>query len=519
MRTKKYFYNSLTSVLLYIVTLGCGLIIPRLIIRTYGSATNGLISSIGQFLGYIAIAQAGMGAVSRAALYKPLSEKNTEAISSIVASTESFFRKISIAFLLYLLALVVVYPLFINKDFDWLFTASLILVISFSIFSEYFFGMAYALLLQADQSLYITNILQTVLYALNFVVVYTLIKQGFSIQIVKVASAAVFCVRPVFIRYYVRKKYRILPADKVPKTELKQKGAAFGQHMAYYLYFNTDIALLTLFSTLSEVSVYSVYNSIAVILQSVITQITAGIEPVYGDMIAKGEYENIAATLRKFELIMAILVSVIMTTAVIMFVPFVKLYMSGVSDANYIRYSLAAAMVCTQLVYCIRLPYAWIVTAAGHFAQTQVAAYAEAAMNIVLSLVLMHFMGTVGLVIATAAATLMRTIYFANYVSTKILKRSLLLFFKRCLVTAGTIAVILLMNNSLLPEMRADSYYAWCVRAVLVFCGSTVITVIINFLLYRKDMMSLIKFLNHKIKQTADRVKHRKEENKVHDTV
>lgn len=507
MRAKKYVYNSLTSVFLYIVTLACGLVLPKLIIGTYGSATNGLLSSIGQFLGYIAIAQAGIGAVSRAALYKPLSEKNTQGISAVVASTESFFRKVAAIFILYLLVLVFVYPLIINKEFEWLFTASLILIISFSTFSEYFFGMAYSLLLQADQSLYVTNIIQTVLYALNFVAVYVLIKLGFDIRTVKIASAFVFCIRPIFIRVYVRKKYHILPSDKVTKAKLSQKGAALGQHIAYYLYSNTDIAMLTFFSSMSEVSVYAVYNSIAVILQNVIIQVTAGFEPIYGDMLAKGEYNSIAATLRKLELFISVLVSVIMTTALIMFVPFIKLYTQGVTDANYTRYSLATAMICTQLVYCIRLPYAWIVTAAGHFSQTQKAAYAEAIINIVLSLILIHSLGTVGLVLATLAATLMRTVYFANYVSTKILRRSFLLFVKRFLVTAATVTTILLINKCFLPELYSSSYYVWCVRAFFVFCISTVVTLIINFLLYRKDMMALLSFLKQNIERFHNRIR------------
>ena len=40
----------------------------------YGSDVNGLVSSITQFLGYIALVEGGVGGVIRAALYKPLAK-------------------------------------------------------------------------------------------------------------------------------------------------------------------------------------------------------------------------------------------------------------------------------------------------------------------------------------------------------------------------------------------------------------------------------------------------------------
>ena len=73
--------NSAASLLLEFVSVICGFIVPRLIIGTYGSDINALTSSITQFLSYIALVEAGVGGVIRAALYRPLAEKNTAATS------------------------------------------------------------------------------------------------------------------------------------------------------------------------------------------------------------------------------------------------------------------------------------------------------------------------------------------------------------------------------------------------------------------------------------------------------
>lgn len=55
MRSKKAIINIVVSLFQQLVTILCGLILPRAIIGAYGSNVNGLISSITQFLTYIAL--------------------------------------------------------------------------------------------------------------------------------------------------------------------------------------------------------------------------------------------------------------------------------------------------------------------------------------------------------------------------------------------------------------------------------------------------------------------------------
>ena len=98
------------------------MIVPRLIIGTYGSSINGLISSITKFLGYIVLLEAGVGGVVRAALYKPLADKDIDSISRIIKATEQFFKIIGLIFLGYLLVIAIIFPSITSKDFSPFFT-------------------------------------------------------------------------------------------------------------------------------------------------------------------------------------------------------------------------------------------------------------------------------------------------------------------------------------------------------------------------------------------------------------
>ena len=69
---KEFRYNTIFSFLLNIVMILSGFILPRLFLTFYGSVTNGLISSMTQFLNIIAFLDMGTTAVVGSTLYRPI---------------------------------------------------------------------------------------------------------------------------------------------------------------------------------------------------------------------------------------------------------------------------------------------------------------------------------------------------------------------------------------------------------------------------------------------------------------
>lgn len=87
-RTQKFALNSLTSMISQIVVMAAGMITPRLMIATYGSEMNGLVSSLNQFILYITLVEAGIGGAAIYSLYKPLAEQDYDGISSILVAAK-----------------------------------------------------------------------------------------------------------------------------------------------------------------------------------------------------------------------------------------------------------------------------------------------------------------------------------------------------------------------------------------------------------------------------------------------
>ena len=103
--------NIIANVILQLANILSWLIIPKIVLSFFGSSVNGLVSSITQFLNYITLIEGGITSVVTATLYKPLVEKDTKKISSIIKTSNNFYRKIGIIFMSYSIILAILYPI------------------------------------------------------------------------------------------------------------------------------------------------------------------------------------------------------------------------------------------------------------------------------------------------------------------------------------------------------------------------------------------------------------------------
>lgn len=500
MKSKKTVYNISSNLILQIVVLIYGLVIPKIIIEKFGSDVNGLISSISQFLGYIALLESGFGPVVKSILYKPLAKKDTETIVEILRSAQKFFRKIAGIFILYIIALTLFYPMIINNQFDKLFTTSLIIIISLSTFAEYFFGITYSLYLQAEQKNYVISIIQIITYIISIAVILFLIKLNCSIHLIKLATAIIFILRPFLQKIYVEKKCGVLINKDIKDYDIKNKWDGLAQHIAWVIHSNTDIAILTIFTTLKEVSVYAVYLLVINGIKSIIQALSSGIDALFGKTMVEDDIKQLNKKFDLYETIYYTTITIICTCTMYLIVPFIKIYTIKVTDINYIRYLFGYLIVISEYIWAIRLPYSTITLAAGHFKQTKKGAWVEALTNIIISIILVIKYGIIGVTIGTIVAMTIRTIEFMYHTNKYILKRKNIESIKKILIiTMETILIISLCN--LLPNLNKLSYINWIINAFITFIISSAITITINCIFYKKEYKELLEILKNILKR------------------
>ena len=493
MRSKLAIKNIVSMLILQIITLICGFIVPRMIIGTYGSNVNGLVTSITKFLAYITLLEFGFGPVLKAVLYKPIANKNKKEIEKILKTSEKFFKKIAYVFIIYIIILCFFMPMIVSDEFDYAYTMPLVIIIALSTFAEYYFGMTYRLYLQAEQKTYVISIIQVATLVLNTIVTVILVKLQVSIHIVKLISAIIFIGRPIIQNLYVKKKYNINLKHATGNYKIEQKWDGMAQHIAYVVHNNTDIVILTLCSTMTEVSVYYVYLLIITSMKNILQSLTSGIDATFGDMIAKDETENLNKSFKLYEVLYFTITTIIFSAAIFLIVPFVGVYTKGITDVNYIRPIFACLIVISEFIWAIREPYNVIIKAAGHFKQTKKGAWVEAIVNIVISIALVWNFGLVGIAIGTLVAMLIRAIEFMYHSSKYILKRRLIYNFKAISTIVLEVLVIAILTN-LLPKVQIENYIEWTLQAIKVTAISVIVVLIINCLVYKKDIKEVIKF-------------------------
>ncbi|MFQ9662275.1 MAG: hypothetical protein ACLR0M_11315 [[Clostridium] symbiosum] len=88
MRSKQALKNVVSNLFLQIVTAISGLLLPRFYLLVYGSAMNGMVSSVSQFMAYLMLVEAGISAASIVSLYAPLADDNQENINGVLSAVK-----------------------------------------------------------------------------------------------------------------------------------------------------------------------------------------------------------------------------------------------------------------------------------------------------------------------------------------------------------------------------------------------------------------------------------------------
>ena len=489
MKNNILFYNSILPLIYQVITIICGFILPRLILSHFGTEINGLVNSISQFLGVISFLELGVGAVVQSSLYKPLADNDNINVSKVIASADKFFRKLGYILAIYVGVMLFYYPYLVKQSFGFMFTATLILAISIRSFAQYFFGIVNRLLLMADQKAYIQYIAQTVAIIINTIACYVLIAFDCSVQVVYGMTSLIFFLQPYAIHLYIKKYYALDRKVHYDVEPIKQKWNGVAQHVAAVILSGSDTVVLTIFSTLANVSIYAIYFLPMSGARLVIMSMISGIEALIGNLWAKQDLKELRKVFAWTEWLIHTGTTLIFTLTAVLIVPFVQAYTHGVSDANYIQPLFGILLVAANSGHCLRLPYNIMILAAGHYKQTQHNYIIAAVINIVISIIGVKQFGLIGVTLGTMAAMVYQTVWMAWYNSKNFIQWPMRNFFKQMAVNVVSALSIFTVNGYF--NMTGVSYLGWVVLAIKATVCGVFVVFLINYIFYKEFVLKI----------------------------
>lgn len=496
-RLNKLKLNSILGVIYQVTGVLVNLILPRFFLKYYGSNVNGLISSITQFLSFINLADMGIGAVVSSALYKPLAENDGERVSQIIAFARKFFKIVGFVLIGYVAVLTIVFPEIVKNSFSAFYTLTLLWAMCISQFGQYFIGITYQLLLNADQRSYVQLFINTVTTILNAVTAILIMTHGGSVQFVKLTTSVIYLARPIFMYGYVKKHYNIDYKAKADPKAVPQKKSGIIQHIAYMVYQNTDVAVLTIFSTLANVSIYSVYVLVNNGIKAFVTALTTGFQAMFGNMLANREQDKLNKAYDMYDWMLHTVCSYVYTLTGVLIVPFILTYTRGINDANYNVPFFAVLITIAYACNTLREGMFVMIKAAGHYKQTQKASLAEAILNLSVSILLVFKFGLVGVAIGTILATSFFGIYEMHYLSKHILYRKPMKYIRQLLVDFFSIIIIVACTHWI--RITTYTYLVWFGKALLAAIIGAGLLLIIEWLFYRNNLKTMFRLMHKKI--------------------
>ena len=504
MSTSKGIKNITFGLLSQILTLAIGIIIPRLVLVNLGSEANGLLSSVGNILSYMSLLEAGVGTATLQALYKPCATGDHDSTNSIIAATDYFYRRTGKVYLLIVILLSIIYTLFVHSELPRIDVFIVVLLSGLSGVLSYFFQGKLKIFLSAEGKTYVNTNIVTVVHIGTSIAKAILLYVGYGVVAVQASAFCFALIQMAVYIIYIRHQYPWLNVNTKPDFDaISQRNSVLIHQISGLIFSNTDVLLLTIFTSFKEVSVYSMYamiygmvEGLAIILYNSYTY-------------ALGQTYNTDRT-RFFRMFDAFEVMTMMVTfslyciCRVMINPFLELYTAGVNDIRYADRYLPWLFAVFYLLHSGRTSSGTAIQIAQHFSQTKWRSILESVINVTVSLICVYKFGIYGVLMGTIAALFYRTNDMIIYAA-KILGRSCWITYRRWLLNIGIFGILSLAFSKF--EINANNYLELVVDAIIVSVVTVTVFTMINAVFERNTASYILNILKNTLKPVFRRKK------------
>lgn len=442
---KRGIKNTIYGLIGQLITICLGVVVPRLVLVSFGSEVNGLLNSITQVYAYFALIEAGIGATTLQALYAPVAKADKDKINGILSATNKYYKKVSCIYFFAVLLFAIFYPLTVKSSLPYLWVFLIITLNGLGSVINFWVQGKYVIFLNAIGKNYININLGTISSILTSTSKIVLLLSGCDVLTLQFVYFTISLLKMIYIYIYIKRSYPWINVNEKPQYEaLEQKRYVLVHQISFLIFNNTDILFITYFFGLKYVSVYSMYLMLFSMLNNICNQLNNGFSFRLGQIYntSKEKYTELHDI---FEVYYLTGVFFMYTMAFLFVIPFLRLYTAGISDINYLDIKFAALFYITNLLSNGRNTSIMVINFAGHFKGTVKQTVLESTINVVCSLIFMRLCGVYGVLMGTIAALLYRTIDMIFYSNKILLKRTPLNTIKRWMFNFLVSIIIILI--------------------------------------------------------------------------
>lgn len=494
-RTQTAVYNSAATILLQAITIIAAFITPRVIITVYGSEINGLITSITQFISYFSLVEAGIGAASIYALYKPLANNDYKTINGIISAAKRFYWQAGYIFVVLIIGMAVTYPFLIKTNsLTPIYVGILVLTLGVAGILDFFTLSKYQVLLTADQRIYIISLASISNIVLNTVIIVIMAHFYINIVIVRIFALSSIIVRSIILIFYTKNKYKFINYNEVPNNDsLNNRWDVFYWQVTTNIQLGSTAVIATIFTNLATVSVYTVFNLIIGGVKSLLNVFTNGLYTSFGDIIIRNQLDTLQKVYQEFEFAYYNLIAIAFSVTMVTIMPFINIYTRGITDADYNVPLLGILFVVDGLMYTIKIPQGMLVQSAGLYSQTKRQVTIQGLIAVILGVMLAPYYGLPGIIVGMLISNIYRWIDLLFFIPRYVTKLPIKNTFFRQLRVFFSIAICTLpvLYSNIFNLHNPANYIQWFLLVGIVGLYSFVVVLILDLLFDRQELYNI----------------------------
>ncbi|MGM7721174.1 lipopolysaccharide biosynthesis protein [Metabacillus sp. Hm71] len=366
---------------------------------------NGLFTNI---LAMLTIAEAGLGTSIIYSLYKPVAEKDYHKISVLMKFYRNTYMVIALIILVLGLSFMPFLDFFI-RDTNVEDLHLIYLIFLLNTVAPYLYVHKNSFLNICQKGYIVTGIYSVssilsvlikigVLHYTKDYILYLIIDSAITITNSIILAIIVNKMYP-----YLKKKVKGKLDNETRKGITKNVRAIVIQNIGNYFIFGTDNIIISSFVSVAAVGLYSNYNMLIEICRTFINQIFNNIYHSVGNLVAKESAEKVYSVYKTYRLVNFWLYSFFTIFLTIMLEDFITLW---IGSEFLLEEGLLLVLMIIFYERGMRNSISTVKTTSGIFHEDRFAPLCQAAINLIVSILLVQVMGITGVFIGTLVSSL-----------------------------------------------------------------------------------------------------------------
>lgn len=493
MRTKNTLKTFLYGFVLTSIIAVLGLVKTKILLKYLGQEYVGVYQLFYQLYTYLSLVDGGIGASIAYHLYKPIHEKNTEAINKLYRGAKQYFRVVGL--IVVILGIILSFGImFLIKETT---ISAIYIKICFILFvissATSYFTTAHALIYEAEQKLYKASNLNHLLSISESIVCIIISMMGGKLLIILTTFLLLSILKNVILVLISKKDHNYIETHGEKDLSFKKEANnLIVSKINTLVNENIDVIILSKFVGLGVVVTYTAYNQIVNMIKLMVQRLNSALLPSIGNLLVS-EKNKAKKTFIELNSILFYIGNILFVPLYYMLTPFIKLWYGAEYGETKI---VCLLFVLTLYINIVKISLESYIKAAGEFKSVKNAAIYQSIINVVLSLLLVKKYKIAGVLIATVFSFITGNfIHYPKIISNKIINDKTINYYKKSLKYILGLIINMFICYQINIFLHNTSLISWIINGAIIFIINFGLTTAYYYLTKEAYFFERIKFL------------------------